>query len=129
MTMRIGGLKRKTRKKLLKHVRERGKLSVRRYFQKFELGDEVRIKIEPSILKGMPHPDFQGLSGRVVGVQGDCYIVEVKDKRKKKKLIIHPVHLRRIVKEKVVKSKVEKKVSKKSEGEKKAEKKEGIPKK
>ena len=43
------GARRKTRYALQKHKREKGKISISRYFQKFKDGDKVTIKINPSV--------------------------------------------------------------------------------
>ena len=53
MTKRIGGARRKTRHKLAKNVRERGKISLVKYFQEFKTGDKVCLAAEPSIQDGM----------------------------------------------------------------------------
>lgn len=95
MTNRKGGYRRKTRHKLAKSVGERGKVSITRHLQEFSIGDRVNLNIEPSIHKGMFEPKFQGKSGIVVGKQGKCYQVEIKDISKTKRLVIHPVHLTR----------------------------------
>lgn len=100
MTSRIGGLRRKTRQKLKKPVKERGKLSLRKYFASFAEGERVLLKAEPAYQKGMYHPRFHGHTGIIAGKESDrhdsCYRVLIKDFRKEKMLIVHPVHLRRI---------------------------------
>jgi len=95
MAKRIGGFRRKTRHKLSKPLREKGKISLKRYFQKFKPGDKVVLKSEPSIHKGMYHPRFHGKSGIVKQKKGICYKVLIKDNKKEKILVVHPVHLRR----------------------------------
>jgi len=86
------GKRRKTRDKLSKKIRER--LTITRILKKFNIGDIVHISIEPSFHYGMPHPRFHGLTGRIIGVRGRCYEVEIYDKDKRKILIVHPVHLK-----------------------------------
>lgn len=93
MSNRKGGYRRKTRHKLSKGVGTRGKVSMTRHLQEFSLGDRVNLTLEPSIHKGMFNPRFQGKNGKIVGMQGKCYQVEIKDISKKKRLVIHPVHL------------------------------------
>ena len=93
--MRIGGLRRKTRYKLKKERRRKGKISITRYFQEFVAGDKVNLIAEPAVQKGMYHPRFMGKSGLVTGKRGDCYLVEIKDINKKKTVVVHPVHLKR----------------------------------
>ena len=95
MAQRIGGFRRKTRGKLRKRVKTRGELSIRKYLQSFNIGDKVNLKAEPAVQKGMYFPRFHGKTGVIHGKQGGCYTVIVRDGRKEKRLIIHPVHLER----------------------------------
>ncbi|MBW2972144.1 50S ribosomal protein L21e [Candidatus Woesearchaeota archaeon] len=96
MVQRMGGFRRKTRAKLKKPRREKGKMSQRRFLQKFDAGDRVKLTAEPAYQKGMYFPRFHGMIGVVKGKQGDCYNVEIKDQNKEKVLIVHPVHLRKV---------------------------------
>lgn len=98
MAQRIGSSRRKTRHKLRKEASEKGKISIRRYFQKFEAGDKVLLKAEPAVHKGMYFPRFHGKIAVVKGKTGSCYEVIVKDGNKNKVLIVHPVHLKKVVK-------------------------------
>lgn len=95
MTKRIGGVRRKTRYKLSKEKRTKGKISITRYFQSFSQGDRVHLIVESSVHKGMYHPRFLGRAGIVNGKRGRCYEVTINDLGKEKKLIIHPIHLKR----------------------------------
>jgi large subunit ribosomal protein L21e len=95
MVMRVGGLRRKTRYKLKKELRQRGKLSLRKYFQSFAVGDKVYLAAEPAVQKGMYHPRFFGKAGTVEGKRGACYQVAISDGGKQKTLLVHPVHLKR----------------------------------
>jgi len=94
MATRIGGLRRKSRYKLKKERRSRGKISVSRFMQTFKTGQKVHLSAEPSIHKGNCHPRFMGKTGTVRGLRGKCYEVTINDKGKEKLLIIHPVHLK-----------------------------------
>ena len=94
MVQRIGGFRRKTRHKLSK--KNKGKISLRKYFQSFKEGDKVLLQVEPAFHKGMYHPKFHSKSGTITGRRGNCYKLEIKDKNKYKTLIVHPVHLRRL---------------------------------
>jgi len=87
------GKRRKSRDKLSKHVRERGKIKIRKWLQSFNVGEYVHIKIDPSVHVGMPHHKFHGRTGIVVGKRGDCYEVKVTDRNKEKLIIVHSVHL------------------------------------
>lgn len=94
MVTRIGGMRRKSRDKFKKHYRQRGKISVRRFFQHLEVGDRVALVAEPSYQKGMYKARFHGKNGDVVGTQGRCYKVRISDGGMEKVLIVHPVHLK-----------------------------------
>lgn len=85
------GYRRRTRN-LRVNVRDRGKIKINRYLQKFKEGDVVSIAIDPSY-QAIPHPRFNGKSGKVVGRQGRCYYVEIRDCEKKKNVIVAPEHL------------------------------------
>ena len=91
----MGGLRRKTRYKLRKEKRNRGKISVTRYFQSFNAGDRVYLGVESAVQKGMYYPRFMGKSGIIKGKRGKCYEVTINDLGKEKTLIVHPIHLKR----------------------------------
>tara|TARA_Y100000310_G_scaffold275745_2_gene292439 strand:- start:525 stop:824 length:300 start_codon:yes stop_codon:yes gene_type:complete len=92
---RIGGFRRKTRHKLRKGVRERGKISLRRFFQGFKEGEFVALSAESGYQKGMYFPRFHGKNGVISGKQGTNYYVAIKDGGKEKKILVHPVHLKK----------------------------------
>ncbi len=94
MVKRIGGFRRKTRHKLKKNYRRRGKISLSKYFQKFNTGDKVVLSAEPAVQKGMYFPRFHGMMGVIKANAGGCYQVSIKDGKKEKTLIVHPVHLK-----------------------------------
>ncbi len=94
MVNRIGGDRRKSRYKLQKEARRKGKISVSRFMQSFEAGQKVHLSIEPAIHKGGYHVRFIGKTGVVKGARGRCYEVAISDGGKEKMLIIHPVHLK-----------------------------------
>jgi large subunit ribosomal protein L21e len=96
MATRVGGFRRKTRSKLRKKPSERGKISIRNYFQKLDNGMSVCFKAEPAVQKGMYFPRFHGKTGKVVGTQGKCYKIEFKDGNKLKVVIAHPIHLKKV---------------------------------
>ena len=95
MVQRIGGFRRKTRQIMRKSVRQKGKISLSKYFQQFKEGERVVLKAEPAVQKGMYFPRFHGKSGIIKGKKGRCYEVNIKDGGKEKVLIVHPVHLLR----------------------------------
>ncbi|HEY6586501.1 MAG TPA: 50S ribosomal protein L21e, partial [Candidatus Methanoperedens sp.] len=85
--------RRKSRYKLKKTVREKGLSPISRAIQEFHEGDIVNIDLDPSIQNGMPHPKFQGRTGKVMTQRGRAYIVEVRDGGLMKEVIILPEHL------------------------------------
>ena len=94
---RIGGFRRKTRYKLKKSPRQKGKINLTNYFQTFEEGDRVNLVAEPAIQKGMYFPRFHNRAGIIQKKTGSCYEVLIKDQNKEKMVIVHPVHLKRVV--------------------------------
>ncbi len=93
---RIGTSRRKTRAKFTKHFRKKGKIGLSQYFQTFNEGDKVQLSVEPAVQKGMYHPRFMGKAATILGKVGTCYEVSIQDQQKKKTLIVHPVHLKRV---------------------------------
>ncbi|MBN2014781.1 MAG: 50S ribosomal protein L21e [Candidatus Altiarchaeota archaeon] len=85
------GYRRRTRNQRVA-PRDRGKTKISKYLQKFKEGDVVSISIDPSY-QAIPYPKFNGISGKVVGRQGRCYYIEIKDGDKKKDVIVAPEHL------------------------------------
>lgn len=93
MAKRTGGPKRKSRHKFKKKKSEKGKISIRRFFQELNPGDRVVLKAEPAYQKGMYHARFHGKPAIVQRKLKTCYEVKIKDGKKEKILIVHPVHL------------------------------------
>ncbi len=93
MTTRMNGFRKRTRHKFKKNQADKGKLSIRKFLQTFEVGDKVALSVDPTYQKGMYRPKFMGLIGEVVSVRGTCYNVAIKDINKKKVVIVHPSHL------------------------------------
>jgi large subunit ribosomal protein L21e len=96
MVQRKGGMRRKTRGKLKKSYRQKGKMSLKKYFQEFKEGDKVCLHAESAIQKGMYFPRFHGKSGIVQGKKGNCYNIAIKDFNSTKMLTVHPVHLKKL---------------------------------
>ena len=96
MAQRTGRLRRKTRSKFRKSASEKGIISIRRYFQEFKEGEKVILKAEPAVQGGMYFRRFHGKVGQVVGKRGECYKVQINDANKKKEVIVHPVHLKKV---------------------------------
>jgi len=76
-------------------LRDRGKIRIKRRLSEFKEEENVSISIDPSYQK-MPHPRFQGRSGKVTGKQGRSYFVEIRDGSKTKQILVQPEHLKRV---------------------------------
>ena len=96
MVKRSKGIRSKSRHILRKKPRTRGISPVTRALQQFEIGDNVNIDIDSSFHRGMPHPRFNGRTGKIEGLQGSSYIVSINEGKKHKSLIIRPEHLGRV---------------------------------
>jgi large subunit ribosomal protein L21e len=96
MAVRSKGLRSKSRNKLTKSPRERGRPPVTHSLREFPQGSRVAIKINPAILKGMPHIRFQGFTGVVQGRQGEAFDVLIHDGNKPKHLVVRPEHLKTV---------------------------------
>ena len=73
-------------------VRQKGKLSLSRYFQQLEKGQRVVIKPVASLQPAIPIR-FKGRAGVVEVKRGNAYVVRFKDGKMDKRLIIKPIHL------------------------------------
>jgi large subunit ribosomal protein L21e len=93
MAMRVGGNRRKTRHILQSDVRSKGKISIARYLQPFQVGDHVLLKAQPAVHEGLYFRRYHGMRGCISGKQGHCYLVDIDAKGKTKSLIVHPAHL------------------------------------
>lgn len=96
MVQRTGGKKRKARHKLTKNISLKGKIKISEYLKQLKDGDKVKVLLEPSVHKGFYHLKYYGKNGIVKGKDGECYKVLIKDFKKEKTLIVHPVHLRKV---------------------------------
>jgi len=86
---RSHGFRSRTRQKL-----KGGHFSIAEALQKFKTDDNVRIKINPAVHSGMPHPRVQGRIGKVLEARGRAYIVGIKDGSLLKKFTCRPEHLK-----------------------------------
>lgn len=80
-----------------KKIRSKGKISFTKYFQRFSEGDSVAVVRDLAVQSpGFP-ARMQGRTGKVIGKQGNSYIVSINDFDRGKTYIIKPVHLKRII--------------------------------
>lgn len=80
--------------KLQNDPRDRGTSPPQRAIADFDDGQTVHLKIDPSVQEGRFHPRFSGLTGTVVGTQGDAFKVEINDGGMDKVVIAAAAHLR-----------------------------------
>ena len=90
---RSKGYRSKTRALFRKPPRERGKVGLSRLLRTFSPGDKVRIRIDSSVHKGMPHRRYHGRVGIVKERRGRSYVIEVGEGRQTRTLIARPEHL------------------------------------
>ena len=64
-------------------------------FQKLEKGDFVSISREPAVASNF-QKRLQGITGIVEGKRGKSYIIKIRDHNEYKKLLIEPIHLKKI---------------------------------
>lgn len=74
---RSKGYRTKTRKILRRKPRDRGKIALGRLLHVYNMGDRVRIMINPAVQKGMPHRRYQGAIGTVTEKRGRSYVLHV----------------------------------------------------
>jgi large subunit ribosomal protein L21e len=91
MAQKTKGSRNKSRKKLSKHIRDKETIS--NHLKEFDQGEQVRIELDSSIHKGLPHPRFHGKTGRIKEQRGSSYIVEIQDRSKTKEIPVYPAHL------------------------------------
>jgi large subunit ribosomal protein L21e len=96
MVVRSKGLRSKSRNILRKKPRDRGMPPVTHTLAQFDEGARVAVKINPSVLKGMPHIRFQGQTGIVIGRQGEGVRVQIVVGKKPKELVVRPEHLKQV---------------------------------
>jgi large subunit ribosomal protein L21e len=96
MVKRSKGTRSKSRYIMRKKPRTRGVSSITRTLQQFDIGTSVSIDIDSAVHKGMPHPRFQGRTGKIEGMQGDAYLVGITVGKKHKIVIVLPEHLGRV---------------------------------
>lgn len=94
MVRRLDGARKKSRQKMTKSQKTKGKISISNFFREFKEGEKAVLKAEPAYQKGIYPLKFHGKIGIIKNKKGNCYEVSVKD-GKEKILVVHPVHLRK----------------------------------
>ena len=86
------------RKSYGKMRKSRNKLSGKKaigigpYIRKFSPGDAVHVDFLPS--SKLPHPRFQGATGKIIEKRGKSYMVQITDHDATKPLFLRPEHLK-----------------------------------
>jgi large subunit ribosomal protein L21e len=93
LVRRSKGYRSRTRTLFRKNPRERGKVGLSRLLRIYNPGDKVKIRIDSSVHKGMPHRRYQGRVGIVKARRGRSYIIEVAEGRQTRTLIARPEHI------------------------------------
>jgi len=87
------GYRHSTRRLFKKSPRKRGIQPLGRLLTKYKVGDQVVIKIDPAIHKGMPHRRYHGKFGVISEVRGRSYVIKIKDGNAMKQIIARPEHV------------------------------------
>ena len=87
------GYRHSTRKLFKKSPRDRGMQSLGRLLIKFKVGDQVLIKVDPAIQKGMPHRRYHGKFGVISEIRGRAYVIKIKVGNTTKDIIARPEHV------------------------------------
>ncbi len=80
-----------------RRIREKGKLRLSKYFKKFENGEKVAIMRNLAVRMSFPDR-IVGKSGTIKGSRGRFKEIEIKDGKKMKTFIIHPIFLKKLEK-------------------------------
>jgi len=91
------GFLRRSRNTLKGKLSDRGKVSIRKYFQEFEVGETAGIDIDMKY-RNIPYPKFNGKLGKITQRQGRAYYININDNGKKKNVLVSPEHLQKIKK-------------------------------
>lgn len=87
------GYRHRTRSLLRKKAREKGKVGLSKILREYKPGDQVIVKLDPSVHKGMPHRRFHGKVGTIENRRGQAYVVNVTQGKTVKEIIVRPEHL------------------------------------
>src|SRR5215470_11660916 len=91
---RSHGYRNRNRTLLRRKPRDRGKIALGRLLINYQLGQRVRIMINPAVQKGMPHRRYHGRVGAVMEKRGRAYVIEVSSGSKyPRQIIARPEHI------------------------------------
>ena len=75
-----------------RRLKAKEKPTATRLLKQFNIGEKVILKMTP-YSRSNPHKRFAGKTGIVVEKRGEAYVVEVKDGKTMKKLIVEPINM------------------------------------
>lgn len=87
------GYRHSTRRLFRKTSREKGMQPLGRLLVKYKVGDQVVIKVDSAIQKGMPHRRYHGKFGVISEVRGRAYVIKIKTGNAIKQIIARPEHV------------------------------------
>ena len=76
-----------------RQLKGKSTVSVAQFVRTFNLGDKVVITPKAKWI-GLPHLRYSNRHGIIIERRGKSYVVEVADYKKKKKIIVSPIHLK-----------------------------------
>ncbi|MEM4181771.1 MAG: hypothetical protein QXX68_01295 [Candidatus Pacearchaeota archaeon] len=82
-------------KKRKKQVRTKGKIKLSEYFKDMKEGESVSVVKDSSIPSSFSKR-IVGRVGKIIGKRGSFMLVQVKEGKKLKTHLIHPINLRRV---------------------------------
>ena len=71
------------------------RVSFSKHFQKFQIGEIVAVIKKPSVTASFPGR-LHGQTGVIDGKVGKAYVVRINGKKRDKKFIVMPIHLKKI---------------------------------
>ncbi len=77
-------------------MKRRERTTVNKMLAELKEGQTVQVNINSRIHEGIPFRRFQGKTGVVSGKRGRSYIVDLRDGKKEKTLVVHPAHLKEL---------------------------------
>lgn len=83
-----GALSKRT-KKLIRRKRS----TISELIKSFSIGQKVLLSPTPYRM-GLPNPKYANRHGEIVEKRGDSYVVRIRDGKKKKDIVAHPIHLK-----------------------------------
>ena len=90
---RSKGIRNRNRTLLRRKPRDKGKNPLGRLLTVYSPGQIVRISINPSVQKGMPHRRYHGRVGTVAERRGRAYVIEVAAGKLPRIIIARPEHI------------------------------------